>query len=179
MRMKRLIVVMSALVLVLATSVAAVSAQDDDYPPADVNITVPGGVLDPGDCVQVELTGVAPGTVVTFVLTDSDGAEIASTTVEADEFGVAAGEVCVPDDAVDGGATITAVSPNDGTQSSVLGKVELNIGAVSAGAPAVQSAGGLAFTGRTFGGLLGAGALALVIGAVLLGVSRQREAAAF
>ena len=177
MRMRRLIVALSALVLVLTASVAGAAAQDD-YPPGDVNITVPGGVLDPGDCVQVELTGVAPDTVVTFVLTDSDGTEIASTTVVANALGVAAGEICVPGDAIDGGAVITAVSPGDGTQTSVLGKVELNIGAVSAGAAAVRSAGGLAFTGRTFGGLLGAGGLALVIGAVLLGVSRQREAAA-
>ncbi len=175
MRMKRLSVVLSALVLVLTTSVATVSAQDDgDYPPADVNITVPAGVLDPGDCVQVELTGVAPGTVVTFVLTDADGTEIASTTVEADEDGVAQAEVCVPDDAAVGGAVIIAKNPD----AKVLGTAELNIGAVSAGAPAVQSAGGLAFTGRTFGGLLGAGALALVIGAVLMGVGRQRETAA-
>lgn len=67
---------------------------------------------------------------------------------------------------------------DDGGGAIVAGPVAVDTIPVDAAAPSVDDAGGLAITGRTFGGFVGAGVLAVVVGVVLVAAARRREVVA-
>lgn len=148
--------------VVLSLSVTAAAAQTT-YPPDSTAPTVSNSAPDPGDCVTVSATAT-PGATVNFVFTDADGTTTTVTAV-ADANGVATVELCVPTDAATGAGTIVATAGG-----AVLGQVAVSVG--------TAQDGGLAITGRTVGTTAGVAVLAVVVGAVLLALSRRREGVA-
>ena len=156
----RFSIVASAAVVAVALSVGTASAA---YPIDASSPTVDTATPDPGDCVTVSQSGLAPGTSVTIVLTDANGA---TTTLDAvaDASGVASASLCVPSDAATGTGNVTVSDGGD-----VLGQIAVNVGGAQDGD------GGLAFTGRTVGSTLGLAALTIVVGGVLVTLSRRRE----
>lgn len=156
--------------LLAATAVAftltatATSAQVTPacYPLCGQGPTVSTAAPSPGDCLTVSHSELAPGTVVTFVLKDSAGVTN-SVSATANAAGVASAQICVPAGAATGAGDITA-----STATAVLGVSAINVGAAA-------PSGALAFTGRSLGDTLKVAVLAVIIGAVLVGLSRRRE----
>ena len=161
---QRCVVLLGVAALVLTVTAAGASAQDtQDYPPSATVVGVSASTVGAGECVTATQSGLAPGTVVTFVLEDSGGGTT-TVTATADATGVATAELCVPSDATSGAAAIT----------TSVGAEVFGISVVNVGAQADPS-GDLAVTGRSTSGTLKAAALAVLIGAVLVGLSRRRE----
>ena len=160
--MRMIIRLLSGLGFVALTFALAVTTAMAQYPIDGSGVTVGIGTPDPGECFTASVPGLTPGASVTFVFADASGSTTTVLAV-ADASGVASAELCVPVDAATGEGNITV---SDETQ--VLGEVIVSVGAQDSG-------GDLAITGRTIGSTVGIGVLAIVVGGVLVALSRRRE----
>ena len=109
-RFSGLSAVIGAAAVVLEMTSAPAMAQTTNYPIDGSSPMVDTATPDPRDCVTVTQTGLAPGSNVTFVLTDANGT---TTTISAiaDASGVATASVCVPADAAKGAGNIVVSLP--------------------------------------------------------------------
>ncbi|MGO2521043.1 MAG: GH92 family glycosyl hydrolase, partial [Microbacterium sp.] len=104
---------------------------EEPEPPYAPEITLGENAAAPGDTVAVTGTGFAPGESVALRFGSED-----AVTVEADADGNVAGEVTVPEDAVDGEYPITAL----GKESNIEAAATLQVKAAAAEAEATSVA---------------------------------------
>ena len=153
---------LAAVAMALALSAGTAHA-GSTYPIDGSTPTVSAAIFGPGGCVTVSQPGLAPGTPITFVFTDAAGTTV-TVTATANASGVATAQLCISTEAAVGSGAIVVSD-----SSQVLGQVAVSVGGA-------QDDGGLAITGRSTGDTMTVALLAIVVGGVLVVLSRRRLA---
>lgn len=155
-----------AALLLLPTGVA--SAQG--YGTPDESLTISSTVLSPGDEFSVTGTGFDPGSEVQVVFNSTP---VVLGTIEVSSTGTATGTFRVPADAEVGAHRVEMVGVDPSGAPRTL-SVEVTVTGATAAPADERPASGLAFTGATTLGLVGAGVAALVIGTTMVRFRRRR-----